>query len=110
MALIAPGVHVYWSEKDSESRMEDQAVIRQRLRETETGSKIVSVGRLQAARISVLASDKCRRHAIVEDQVRVGIADVHQRIHEFIAQAHFNGRGARKPETVLRKAVGIPLP
>src|SRR6266566_2183994 len=85
-------------------------MIGQRLRKSQPWREIVGVAILQAARISILTTDENRGHTIVEYEIRVGVADVHQRVHVFVAQTHLNRCGVGDAEAVLRETVSVPLP
>src|ERR1041384_5982582 len=89
--------------------MHYDAESRDRLREAETWSEVVGVGIFKTLRKTVLSSDKNRRNAIIESKVGISIANIHKRVHVFVAKPHFDGSITREFETVLNKAVGIPL-
>src|SRR3954447_18302991 len=58
VALVAPGIHIHRRKENSEGGMKDQSEIRQRLRESEPRSNVVSVGIFKSLGIAVLASNK----------------------------------------------------
>ena len=77
--LVAPRVLVHRREKNPVRRMEYDPPIRQILRDSESRGKIMRIRVHQPRRIALLPADKNRRHAILENQVRVGIVFVIQR-------------------------------
>src|SRR5947207_9250312 len=110
VALVAPGVHVNGSKEETKRGVEDQSVLWQGLGKSEARSEVVGISVFKTAWIAVLAANKYRRDAIVKCEICVGVADVHQRIHVFIPETHFNGCVAGKTEAVLGETVRIPLP
>src|SRR4029077_5719052 len=88
VALIAPGVEVHRSEKDAVGSMEDEAKARKILRDAETGSEVVLVGIHQSAGIAVLSADENLRRSAGENEIGIGVADVHERAHVFVAHPH----------------------
>ncbi len=79
MPLVAPRVLIHGREKNPVRRMEYDPPIRQILRDSESRGKIMRIRVHQPRRIALLPADKNRRHAILENQVRVGIVFVIQR-------------------------------
>src|SRR5437660_12686489 len=90
--LIAPRVNVHRREENSECGVEHQAA-GQRLRKSKSWSEVAGVRISEPARVAVLSADKNRGRtacATVEYQVCIRIADIHQRVHILVAQAHLD--------------------
>src|SRR6476619_5240106 len=58
---------------------------------------------------TLLSADEDGRHAINKSKIGVGVTNVAQRTHEFIAHAELNRGIARDLKTVLHESIRIPL-
>src|SRR5437879_13775721 len=90
--------------------MNHYAVFGNSLGYPEPGRDVVSVRILQPFGIAILSADEDRWHAILKNEVGIGVTDVHQRIHVIVANAHLQSGGVSQLETVLDETVRIPLP
>ena len=79
MPLIAPRVLIHRRVEDSIGGMQHEPELGKVLGDSESRRKVVLVGIHQPLRIAVLAANEHRRHAIVEDQIGVGIVQVIER-------------------------------
>src|SRR2546421_13113831 len=89
--------------------MKDQAIVRQGLRESKSRRHIVCIGILQSPRVAVLSTDENRRLSVVEREICICVTDIHQRIHELVAQANFNCGRTCDPDAVLSETIRVPL-
>src|SRR5215469_5262962 len=86
VTLVAPGVHVNRRVKNAVGQVRHDSEPRHVLSQAEPGRKVGMVGIHQALWIPVLPSNEDLRSSAAEVEIAVGVADVYQRAHEFIAQ------------------------
>ena len=110
MTLVAPGIEVNWREENSIRAMNDSGKFRQVLRKPKARRKILFLRIQQSLRISILSTDERFWRAVHECQVAVRVANVHQRVHEFIAQTKLDRGVPRQLKCILREPVRRPLP
>jgi hypothetical protein len=79
------------------------------MRDARAWSKLELIRIVQTFREALLPTDKYERHAILERQVGVCIANVNQWAHVFIAKSDLDRRVTRKLKSVLYKRIRIPL-
>jgi hypothetical protein len=79
------------------------------LRDAETGSEVALVRVQKAAGIAILAADEHLRRATGEDEIGIGVADVDERTHVFVAQAHLEGGVAGELIIILHETIGGPI-
>ena len=102
VALIAPGIHIDRRVEDSVGNMSQPVRAREALRKADPRRKVGVVGIHQASRISVLPADEDLRRSAAQVEIAVGVGDVDERAHEFIAKAVGEGSGRGQPPRILR--------
>src|ERR1035437_6218520 len=109
VALVAPCIHVNRRIEDAVGHVGHHAKAGEVLSQTEARREVGVVGIHKALRIAVLSTDKYLRRSAAEVDVAVGVADVDQWTHEFVANAVGERSGGGQAPRVLREAVSIPL-
>ena len=109
VALVAPGVHVNGRVEDAEGPVEHKPQARDVLRDAEARGEVKLVRVHESGGKPLLSADEDEWTPVLEDEVRVGVADVGERTHVLVAQPRLNRRVARELEAVLHEGVGVPL-
>ena len=109
MTLVAPGVLIHWREKDPIEGMEYKPVTWEILCDAYPGRKIVLIRIHQTLRISVLAANENRGHAILENQIGVRVVLVIKRAGVFVAQAQVQRGCRRHLPAIFREGASAPV-
>ena len=109
VALVTPRIHINRREENAESSVQDDAVFVNVMRDARAWSKIELIRIVQTFGKALLPTDKYERHAILERQIGICIANVDQRTHVFVSQSNLDRRVTRQLKSVLYKRIRVPL-
>src|SRR5205085_10990462 len=85
--LVAPSVHVNRRVEDAVGSVEHYTEARDVLRDAEARREVELVRIEETRRVALLPADEDERPSVLENEVRVGVANVCERTHVLVAQA-----------------------